>query len=294
MQSSFSTAPTTNRQFTVRYLFLVTLSIALAVVPLTYLGGEAWPLTLWLLAVGCALLHARYRIFGGLILIALFAFMLLPPIQAPRDPCLRAGCQNNIRQLGHAILNYEAATGHFPPPFVADENGKPMHSWRVLILPYIDEQGLYDLYDFSKPWNHPNNLKLADKMPSAFTCPCDALPYSDRTTTYVAIVGETTLWPPTGTRFIQDVTDGISNTLMLVESESARTHWMAPQDLGYDEVVPVTSMGGTMLLETQHTGVAVGVFVDGHTHCLNSACQAEKLKGVMTVNGNETVDEDSL
>src|SRR5262245_48474313 len=69
-------------------------------------------------------------------------------------------CRTNLWQLGLALHNYYNEHGHFPPPYVADAAGKSMHSWRVLILPYLGRQDLYDAYDLNEPWNGPSNRKL--------------------------------------------------------------------------------------------------------------------------------------
>lgn len=69
--------------------------------------------------------------------------MLLPAVGTPRTVSHSSTCLNNIRQIALAMLNYENANGHFPPAYIADENGKPMHSWRVLILPYLEQEALY-------------------------------------------------------------------------------------------------------------------------------------------------------
>ncbi len=77
---------------------------------------------------------------------------------------------HNIRDLSMALHYYHAQHGSFPPAYIADENGNPMHSWRVLILPYIEERDLYDQYDFDEPWDGPNNSLLHDKVVDLFNC----------------------------------------------------------------------------------------------------------------------------
>ena len=91
---------------------------------------------------------------------------------APREPpgarALRAQCANNLKQIAMALHNYAADYQALPPAFVADATGKPMHSWRVLILPYLEQQALYAQYNLSEPWDGPNNIQLLDKVPSYF------------------------------------------------------------------------------------------------------------------------------
>ncbi|MEO8497518.1 MAG: DUF1559 domain-containing protein, partial [Planctomycetota bacterium] len=107
--------------------------------------------------------------FGGLAsvgLVATIAFVaLFPAIGAARTMVHKRSCQSNLIQIGMALRAYEAAHGTLPPAYIPDASGKPMHSWRVLILPYLNEDGLYRRYNFDEPWDGPNNLQLAGHMP---------------------------------------------------------------------------------------------------------------------------------
>ncbi len=99
--------------------------------------------------------------------------LLLPGISFAREAARRAQCTNNIKQLAFALHNYHDAYGQFPPAFVPDQDGRPIHSWRVLILPFIEQQGLYQQYEFAEPWDGPNNRRLLSQIPSLYRCPSD-------------------------------------------------------------------------------------------------------------------------
>ena len=101
-------------------------------------------------------------------LLLFFAFLILactgmPAVNSVREAARRSACLNHVRQLALALLNYESAYAKLPPAFQADANGKPMHSWRVLILPFIEKNPLYDAYDFEESWDGPNNKLLAQR-----------------------------------------------------------------------------------------------------------------------------------
>src|SRR4051812_11083639 len=64
-------------------------------------------------------------------------------------------CDGQMRQIALAMRSYQADYGCLPPAYIADAQGKPMHSWRVLLLPYLDQAGLYDAYNFGEPWDGP-------------------------------------------------------------------------------------------------------------------------------------------
>lgn len=178
------------------------------------------------------------------VLFALFAFlfmamMLFPAISASSESCRRTQCANNLKQLGLAVFNYESDLGQFPPAFVADEDGKPMHSWRTLILPFIEEQKIYYTYDFQKPWDSPENQGLAAKsVPYAFQCP-SVSPSPEQPkhrTDYVAVLGEDTFWRPDGTpRKLSECTGGLSNTAMLIEIKRSNIPWHEPRDVMLDD-----------------------------------------------------------
>src|SRR5690606_17767117 len=101
-------------------------------------SGSGWSLAV-VLIVGAVV----GLLFCGGILVAL----LLPAVQSARETARRVQCANNLKQIGLAMHNYMDVNGAFPPAYLADSDGKPMHSWRVLILPYMEHRSLYDRYD---------------------------------------------------------------------------------------------------------------------------------------------------
>src|SRR5579872_1042254 len=102
---------------------------------------------MWIVAIVLAGAFGLIIVCGGIL-----AGFTLPAIQAAREAARRAQCANNLKMIGLALAQYESQYGRFPPAYIADADGKPMHSWRVLILPYLDEESLYSEYDFSEPW----------------------------------------------------------------------------------------------------------------------------------------------
>ena len=104
-------------------------------------------------------------------IIAILVSLLLPAVNSAREAARRTQCVHHLKQLGLALQAYHDKYGSLPPAYFPDKDGKPKYSWRVLILPMLGEQALYDAYDFDEPWNGPNNRKLASKMPAVFACP---------------------------------------------------------------------------------------------------------------------------
>ena len=129
-----------------------------------------------------------------------------------------------------AVANYEETNGHYPPAYVLGPDGKPWHSWRVLILPYIEESKLSEQYRFDEPWDGPNNRRLAEQMPKTYRFHNRSAP-GQSTTNYLAVVGANTMWPGAEGRKLADITDGTSNTVLIVENRGLGVNWMEPRDL---------------------------------------------------------------
>jgi prepilin-type processing-associated H-X9-DG protein len=223
--------------------------------------------------------------------IAVIVWMLsnaVGPRESPRAPCV-----NNQKQITLALFGYEAEKGYFPPAFVADKNGKPMHSWRVLLLPYLDRRDLYEQYDFSEPWNGPHNRLLADKMPPVFACPANR--DAPNCTSYAMLVGPHAFSPGPRGRTLDEIStvDGTSNTLMLVEAAEAKINWLEPRDLNVDEMSFQLNKSGKELSSHHGGGMVVVSFCDGHTSTLSPHIEPETLKALTTVDGREPIKEGS-
>lgn len=110
----------------------------------------------------------------------------LSMFQRPVGPLRWRMSQNNLRQISLALTHYQGTHGTFPPVYIPDEDGKPMHSWRVLILQELERMDLHALYDFDLPWDHPTNLAVAAQLPSVFSSPYFSEHADEGLTTYLA------------------------------------------------------------------------------------------------------------
>jgi hypothetical protein len=206
-------------------------------------------------------------------------------------------CPNISKQLALAIHNYHDVHGCLPPAYIPDENGKPMHSWRVLILPYLEDSGLYEQYDFSEPWDGPNNSRLAGQMPYEYRC--FAKRRASATTDFVAVTGPRTVWPGTESPKLDDVSDGTGNTILVVEIADSDINWMEPRDVSLEDLVAdVDPKTGSALLSTHEAGkdrnrlaFAPVAFGDGSTARLRADCDRTTLEALFTSSGGEAVDE---
>lgn len=208
---------------------------------------------------------------------------------APR----RSQCKNNLKQIGLALHNYHDEYHAFPPAFVPDDQGRPMHSWRVLILPYLDQAALYKEYRFDEAWDGPNNLRLAGRIADVFRCPSESgeEPPATQWTSYVAVVGPDNAWAGSSSRTIADVQDGLSNTLLIVEVADSGIHWMEPRDLHVSQMAPTINPKGGQGISSRHTGGAHALLGDGAVRYLSETMSAESVRGLLTITGGERPPE---
>lgn len=186
-----------------------------------------------------------------------------------------------------AVAAYADTNGHLPPAYLPGPDGRPWHSWRILLLPYIEGLEVYKRYKFDEPWDGPNNSQLADRMPRTFAFP-DTHKEGRHVANYLAVVGPETLWP--GAKPSRGKpTDGTSNTILLVENHGLDVHWMEPRDLSLAE----------MSFELQHpNGVSsryrtpAVVMADCTVRSLNPGMMdPPALRAMLTANGGEKLTD---
>ena len=169
-----------------------------------------------------------------------------------------------------------------------DAKGRPLHSWRTLILPYLEQEPLYRTIDLSKPWNDPANAKAYETFLDVFRCP-EAVGRKN-TTTYLAIASPNGCFDPEQPRRLAEITDAHASTLMVIEAgEENAVPWMAPVDA--DESL-VLNLGPTTRLH--HAGGTNACFVDGHVMFLKASTPAPVRRALMTISGKDNQFTDDL
>ena len=189
-----------------------------------------------------------------------------------------------------AVANYHDTYGRYPPAVTYDGDGRPAHSWRILILPYLEQRELFQAYSFDEPWNGPNNSKLATRMPQLFAFAGTYVSGKSTSTNFVAITGDETVWPR-GTGMVQsDLGDGPSNTIQFAEYNGPAVHWMSPEDLKFESMSFV--LGDPTGIDSQYLEPAVGM-ADGSVQRLRAEISSEELRAMCTANGHESELPDS-
>lgn len=225
-------------------------------------------------------------------------------------------CQCHLYAIGSAIARYVEVHGHYPPAYVADEHGTPMHSWRVLILPYLnrpanDGRGgandtyaeVYSEYRDHEPWNSPHNATLAERV-TAYQCAAhqrkgSASPHA---TSYLAVVGKRAVWPGATPRQPGDIPDGMSRTACVIEATPI-DNWMAPEDLSTDEAVAYLTSeqsehripSNTKLWDASEPLPRCLLIADGHVERAAVGQPADLSAAVLDVaDGKPTFEESAL
>jgi hypothetical protein len=165
------------------------------------------------------------------------------PLKADKDDeaIFRSVSEGHLKQLGLAVINF-SDTNAVMPHNIADKNGKPLLSWRVLILRYIEQDELYKQFKLDEPWDSEHNLKLLEKMPKIYASPRVKLKGAGFTV-YQGFAGTGTVFDPgQQVKYPASITDGTANTIMLVES-SVAVPWTKPADLPFDATKELPAFG---------------------------------------------------
>ena len=207
---------------------------------------------------------------------------MLPAVKAARAAARRAQSMNNLKQLTLAFHNYHDTHKRFPPATIMGPDGKTPHSWRVAVLPFVDQANLYDQYRLTEPWDSPHNKKLLERIPAVFRNP-KADPDSTNSS-YFALTGNGTAFSmKEGTR-MRDMRDGTSNTILLVEAKR-EIPWTKPEDIPYDPSKKIPELGGFQ------EGIFLTAFCDGSVHAIAQTINEETLRRLITMADGQRVGE---
>ena len=217
----------------------------------------------------------------GVVLVAL----LLPNVRRAGEAARMTQCRNNLKQIGLALHSYHDDYGSFPPAYTVDSEGRPLHSWRTLLLPYLEHSNLYQQIDFSKPWNDPVNAAAFETSINIFQCPSSSIPKNH--TTYLGVSGPDSFFNATAARILSDITDGTSNTLTVVEvPHDQSVPWMAPQDA--DEALILSIAKDS---KVAHTGGYQSLIADGSVRYISIVTDKSTLRALLTISADDVVGE---
>jgi hypothetical protein len=272
-------------QFRLSSIFLIFFVLATSL----SLFSDKWIFGLWTAIILCLAglcLNKIRNLNGGIgafIAITLIG-IALPWFKLSEDGKLakRRPCANKLLVIGYALLSYETVNKHFPPAYTCDKDGKPLFSWLVELLPYMNYRNLYEELHKEEPWNSPHNAKVLAKVPDFYKCPGACRAGNDFSSSYMALAGKETLFHRDGqAKKLWEFTLGLSNTLFVLEITGSTRHWAEPFVLTSDEVLENTRVGKGPRIATCHPGVIPLLEGDGSVHPYPSKLPLSIWRGIL-------------
>jgi hypothetical protein len=201
---------------------------------------------------------------------------------------------NNFKEIAIALHAYaDAHGGRFPPAVIRGKDGRPLYSWRVAILPYLEEEQLYQEFHLDEPWDSPHNLPLLERMPKVYA-PVGRTGAAPGETYCQAIVGPGAAFEgDVGLRPAKDFPDGAGETVMLAEAAEA-VPWMKPADLAFDPAGPLPRLGGVFqgkatfwFVGSERSDGWSAAFADGSVRFVPRAVSEQTVRAAFTRAGGE-------
>jgi hypothetical protein len=236
----------------------------------------------------------------GCCLVGLALTLFLPMVNGMRGTARNVEAQNNLRQIVLALRDYHKIHNELPPAVVYDHQGKPLYSWRALLLPHLEGGALAREFHYDEAWDSPHNSGLLRRMPRVFRHP--GVSTNDPSLTWFRVFdGPGAAFesdasagfrpievdghalqrrPPQITLDDQGIPDGLENTFLVVESEGP-VPWSKPEDLTYGPKQPLPRLGG------HFPHVFLAAFADGSARPIAQDTPDNILRAFVTRNGND-------
>ena len=246
---------------------------------------------------------AGFTLVELLVVIAIIGILigiLLPAVQAVREAARRTQCANNLKQIGLALHNHHAAKQEFPIGTVewrpSNDSSKRQLAWSVFLLPYLEQQNVFDQLDLMQAFDAADNAIGASTVLSVYLCPSsireDDQPEGRGACDFGGIFGERITSPnnpPKGVMLIdraisiRDIKDGTSHTLIVAEdSKSPDAQWINGRNI-FDQAFPINQAPAFENdIRSEHPGGADGVFCDGSVRFLSESLDDELLAAICT------------
>jgi hypothetical protein len=194
---------------------------------------------------------------------------------------------NNLKMIALAMHNYHDTFRKLPAAYTADSDGQPLLSWRVQILPFLDQQALYDQFHLDEPWDSEHNKQLIPLMPNVYAAPGSTAEAGK--TNYLTVRGKNTVFPGEESLGFHSITDGTSLTIMTVEANDQRAViWTKPDDFEYDVAKPQAGLVGL-----RANGFLAGL-ADGSVRFVKASIDSNILNALFTRNDGQVIDMSAL
>jgi hypothetical protein len=214
------------------------------------------------------------KLLKVVVVICLLCALAPPAIpRAPNESSERK-CMNNLTRIGIALSNYHDLHGCFPAPFSVDASGKPLHSWRVAIEPFLRSSDVHSTFNYTLPWNDPKNLKASLPYAHCFACPSARQPFFGGVfTNYVMVVGQK-----------RSASSDPLHAIIVVEIADSDIHWTEPRDLSFNEMSFTINDKTKPSISSHHFHGAMVLYTDGGVPYLDESIRPDELKAMLTQN----------
>ncbi len=199
----------------------------------------------------------------------------------------RHTCYFNLKQIGLALHNYQDSYGTLPPRITVNANGDSLHSWRTLILPFMERSDVYELIDLTKPWNAQENAEAMKRVIADYQCP--ACGVSGNSCQYVAIYGSDTVFRNEKGVDLHSISDGTDHTIAVVESVKGIKHWAEPTDLPEGGLIHAVNHSESEV-SSRHSGGAHLLLASGRVEFVHNGWDVNTMQQALTCSGDELID----
>lgn len=246
-----------------------------------------------LIATACV---ALMLVGTGIVLLFQYGTAGIAQIQSNAQ---RGACRNNARQIAMAMNAYADDYGTYPTPTVTDAAGKPLYSWRVLLLPYLGHQKLYERFNLNEAWDSQTNSQLMYERPRDYGSPAAGNAWSEPN--YMVVTGPGTLFPKSGPLRPDQILDRPEQTLLIVEvarpsnaANMGELSWTQPGDLDIGKMIPAINGKDGIEIGGNHDGGATAATCDGRDHFLPETLTAGEVRALITPDGGEPLRDDLI
>ena len=222
-------------------------------------------------------------------IIAVLIGLLLPSVEMAGDDPRRHQTANNLKYLGIAMHNYHDTYGSLPPAVVTDSDGRPLYSWRVLLLPFMEQKRLYEKFDLSQPWDSDTNRPLAEYVPGILESPYLDTGTHPEKTTYLAVIdpqGKQSIMLPQEGRSLDEVPCDLGIAVMVVEQIDRPVIWTKPDDISPFKLIDAAQ------IDQNGSSYFPAMFADASVRWIPAA-DRQHLEACLLCKNAESTDETS-
>lgn len=221
---------------------------------------------------------------------SLIYVVVVPQAAQRRIDTVHQRTRQRLEKIGQALQAYAETHGSYPPAFTTDAAGKPMHSWRVLILPQLGYPELYSRYDFTDAWNGPTNQFLMYEMPVEYASATDETAINNNESSFYVITGKGSPFPKDQTVRVDQIRDEKSETVLVAETRAFGFSWLEPRDIALSELeLQINATPGKSFSSASPMGPQV-LTANGEVRTLRFDAPAEALPAMATIDGGEPIN----